>query len=151
MSLKLLNTIDFNIIKERSHAFYGIAFDEWTDLCLLERTNGLWLSGRTIELIKDNEDIEVAGLRIFSGDKAPYKPTFAFFHFFQKAITKGFVEFDDLTTNKFVHREDIELEYEVKGYWGVKNKGRFIGVGLGKGFTLMSQVPKKIKNQLIKI
>jgi NOL1/NOP2/fmu family ribosome biogenesis protein len=149
--LNLLSDNQFEEIKTRCELFYGIDQKCWDSYLLLERKAALWIININMYEELNECSFDTAGLRIFSGDKAPYKPTFAFFTFFNDKISKGYLEFDDENTNRFIHREDIVLDKEVKGYYGVKNRGFFVGVGLGRGKNLLSQVPKKIGNQITRI
>lgn len=151
MSQKLLSSNSYLEIINRCEKFYGLSPNIWKGFKLIQTSSALWIINNKISEVLDKHNYDTAGLRIFSGDKAPYKPTFAFFSFFNKEITKGYIELSDEEANSFIHRENIILNKELQGYHGVKNRGLFVGVGLGKGNVLLSQVPKKIGNQMTKI
>ena len=112
----------------------------------IKRKNSLWLIKKYMLAVETSS--ETMGLRIFSGDSYPYKPTTAFFCFFEKYITKGFIELNDKDCKDMIFRRDMTIDSHHKGYIGLKNKSYFFGVGLAKAGVLVSQVPKKIANQL---
>jgi hypothetical protein len=150
MSLNLLNCDEYSKLVERCLISYGVQKEVWTRYSLIKRKSSLWLCPHHIEL--QDVDVDTIGLRFFSGERPPYKPRLTFFQVFSSHIDKGFVHLSDQETHKFLHRESIELNDIVKGYLGVLNRGRYIGVGLGNGKdkVLVSQVPKKIGAQLPK-
>lgn len=147
MSLNLLNDGELLRLKEFYQAF-EINLD-WDDLLFIKRKSSVWVMSRGLEaFVSASDKFDTCGLRVFSGESFPYKPTFAFFQFFRPR--RRIIEMEDCEVNAFIHGGSLKLDEKLKGYYGVKNRGRFIGVGLGKEFELLSQVPKKISKQITK-
>lgn len=155
MSLNLLKGPKAELIYDRCHALYGLDKECWCDLVLIEKKSALWLVNRQAMSFISHEhemNLDTVGLRVFSGERFPYKPTLAFFLHFDSMIIKGFVHVDHDEARRFIHREDMDYPGgNLKGYYGVKCQGYYIGVGLGMGEKLVSQVPKKLSKQIARI
>jgi len=146
MSPNYLNTEEQSQTFERCESFYGISLNVFNKYELLKSRSGLWLVKK--ESLKNTLHYDTAGLRVFSGENFPYKPTLSFFTFFESHISKGFLNFNDKETKDLIFRREILINKNLKGYLGIKNREHFVGVGLAKEGLLLSQVPKKIANQI---
>lgn len=150
---RLLNPIEKSEVTSYCFKNYGVPEQSWHCWDLVKRKEALWLFPKDFYEEFSGENIEVQGLRVFSGKEYPYKVTFAFASIFESMISKGVIELDEALARCLLFRKDFcpmekELRTLPKRYYFFSYHRKLLGIFLKAEDLIISQVPKKFTAQL---
>jgi len=122
---------------------FGVKRKEITKYKIIERSGDYWIVSKNFGTVKNDLEIDTAGLRLLRKTGIGLKPTTYALQLLENQIKKNIVTLEKNELLKLLKREKmIPRKLDEEGYVALKYKGRIIGCGMYKDNVVSSRIPK---------